>query len=293
MRWPAIIRPLLVALAAVLLTSCSAVKLAYNNLPDLGYWWIDGYADLGEIQSVQLRNDLARLHDWHRANEMSHVAELLLQVQRDAPADTTAQAVCRFFDQVRERFDVLRLQTEPGALTLAMSLTPAQIGHIEGKFAKGNAEWRRKWISGDRAQRLERRLASSVERAEQFYGTLDDQQRAVLQTGLARSSWDPQRSYAERLRRQQDLLETLHTLNAANGVAQPAQQQAGALLRAYLDRAVQSPDLAYRAYAQTTIQDNCVIYAQLHNSTTAAQRTRAVARVAAYERAARELTGAP
>lgn len=291
--WPAIIRPLLVVFAAVLLTGCSAIKLAYNNLPELGYWWIDGYADLGETQSLQLRNDLAQLHEWHRANEMPQIAELLQQMQRDATADTTAQDVCRFFDQVRERVNAVSLQAEPSTATLAVSLTPAQIKHAEGKFAKGNTEWRGDWVSGDRAQRLARRLKSSVERAEQFYGTLDDQQRAVLQAGLARSSWDPQRSYTERVRRQQDLLQTLRTVSGANGAARSTPQEAAALLRAYLSRTVQSTDLAHRAYVQTTIQENCVVYAQLHNSTSAAQRTRAVARLAAYERDARELARLP
>ncbi|MEZ5637889.1 MAG: DUF6279 family lipoprotein [Burkholderiaceae bacterium] len=293
MSWPAIIRLLLVGLAAALLTACSAVKLAYNNLPDLGYWWVDGYADLGDAQSVRFRSDLARLHEWHRVNEMPRIADLLQQIGRDTPADTTAGDVCRFFDQLRERFDAVSRQAEPGAVMLAASLTPAQLAHIEGKFDKGNAEWRRKWVAVDRAQRLERRFASTLERAEQFYGTLDARQRAVLQAGLARSSWDPQRSFTERQRRQQDLLQTLRTVSGAGGAARPTPQQAAGLLRAYLERTARSPDPAYRTHAQTTIEENCQLYAQLHNSTTAAQRARAVDRVAAYERDARELSGAP
>jgi hypothetical protein len=292
--WPAIIRPLLVVSAVLALGACSAVRLAYSNLPELSYWWIDGYADLGETQALQLRNDLARLHDWHRANELPRIADLLRQIQRDAPADTTAQDVCRFFEQVRERADALSLQSEPGAVALAMSLKPAQIDHIEAKFTKGNAQWRRDWASGDRAQRLEKRLEAAIDRAEQFYGTLDDKQRAVLQAGLARSSWDPQRSFTERLRRQQDLLQTLRTVSGSSGSAQqPTPRQAANLLRAYLNRTVQSPDPAYRLQAQTSLQESCVIYAQLHNSTNARQRARAVARVAAYEQDARDLASQP
>lgn len=291
--WPAIIRPLLVLSAALLLTACSAIKLAYNNLPELGYWWVDGYADLDDAQSVQLRSDLARLHAWHRANELPRVADLLQQIQRDTPADTTAQDVCRFFDQVRERLNASQVQAEPGAVTLAMSLTPSQIRHIEGKFDKGNTEWRRDWVVLDAAELLDKRLTSSIERAEQFYGTLDARQRAVLREGLERSRWDPQRSYAERLRRQQDLLQTLRTLSGADGAARPTRQQATALVQAYLDRTARSPDPAYRSHVQAALQDNCVTYAALHNSTTAAQRARAATRVAAYERDARELAGQP
>jgi hypothetical protein len=291
--WGAIIRPLLAGSVAVLLVGCSAVKLGYNNLDELGYWWIDGYADLGDAQSVQLRNDLARLHAWHRTTELPRVADLLQQVQRAAPADTTAQDVCKLYDQVRQRLDAVSAQAETGAVTLAMSLTPVQIKHIESKFAKGNAEWRRNWVSGDRARQLDKRLESALDRAEQFYGTLDGQQRAVLKAGIAHSSWEPQRRYTERLRRQQDLLQTVRTISGAGGEPKPGPEQAGAMLRSYLGRVAQSPDATYRTYAQTTIAENCATYALLHNSTSAQQRTQAVARVADYERDARELARLP
>ncbi len=291
--WSRIIRPLVTAAALVLLGSCSAVKLTYNNLPDIGYWWIDGYADLGEMQSVQLRNALGRLHDWHRANELVKVAGLLQQVQRDALTDTTAQDVCRFHDQVLERLDAVRVQAEPVAVALAMSLTPMQIRHIEAKFDKGNAKWRREWATGNRSEQLDKRLQASVERAEQFYGTLDDRQRAVLQAGLASTDFDVQRSYAERLRRQQDLLQMVRRLSGANGAPRPTPPQATAALQGYLDRLLVSPDPAYRSYAQAATLENCRTYALLHNHTTTQQRARAIARLAAYERDARELARLP
>lgn len=273
---------------ALLLAGCSAVKLAYNNLPDITYWWIDGYADLGEVQSVQLRNELARLQAWHRANELSPIAELLQQIQRDARNDTSAEAVCRFYDQLRARLEPLRLQAEPAAVTLALSLTQAQLRHIERRFEKGNAQWRREWLEIDPAQRLEKQLKAALDRAEQFYGTLDERQRAVLQAGLAGSRFDPQRSYRERLRRQQDLLQVLRTLGGSGG-ARPSATQAGAALQGVLQRFLQSPDPDYRSYAQATTLQACRTWARLHNGTSAEQRERAIARVAAYERDAREL----
>lgn len=291
--WSRIIGPLLVATALVLMGGCSAVKLGYNNLPEIGYWWIDGYADLGEVQSVQLRRDLARLHAWHRANELLQAADLLQQVQLGAQSDTSAQDVCRFYEQVRERVDILRVQAEPVAVTLAMSLSPAQIRHLETRFAKRNAEWRRKWLAGNRTERMDKRLKASIERAEQFYGTLDDRQRDVLEAGMTSAGFDPQRSYTERLRRQQDLLQLVQTVSGAGAAPQPTAEQAANALHAYLDRLLQSPDPAYRAYWQTATQENCRTYAQLHNSTSAQQRARAIARVAAYERDARELARLP
>lgn len=219
---------------------------------------------------------------------MTRVADFLQGMQRTAPADTTAQDVCKWFDDVRLRIDAVVTQAEPGAVALAMSLRPEQIKHIESRLDKGNAKWRRDWAAGDRAERLDKRLNKSVERAEQFYGTLDDKQRAVLQAAIARSDFDPERSYAERQRRQQDLLQTLRTLGTGNG-AQPTVAQATAALRGYRERLIRSPDPVYRAYVEAAIQDNCRAYAQLHNCTTAPQRARAIERLAAYERDAREV----
>jgi cell division protein FtsN len=287
--WTGIIRLLLAASVLALLGGCSAIKLAYNNLPDLGYWWVDGYADLNEVQSLQLRADLASLHTWHRKNELPRIAELLQQMQKSALADATPEQVCSLYGDIRNRIDAVVTQAEPGALALAMRLTPAQLQHLQARFDKGNKEWRRTRVTAERSERLDKRLASEVDRAEDFYGTLGERQRKVLQDAIAVSSMDPQRMYTERLRRQQDMVATLRAI--APGLGAPAMEpaQAMAALRGYWERTVRSPDPLYRSQAEAAVQENCATYARLHNSTTPEQRARAAARLAAYARDAREL----
>lgn len=281
---------LLAALAALaLLGACSAVKLAYNNAPDLVYWWIDGYADLGEAQSLQVREDLERLHQWHRGTELPRIAELLRRMQLLAGANTSPAQVCALFAEARSRFDAVVNQAGPGVVALATSLSAAQLAHIETRSAKANAEWRKDWASGNPQERHDKRMKAAVERSEQFYGTLEERQLAVLRTAIAQSGFDPELSYAERLRRQQDLQQTLRFVNGTSGSAKPDTAQATTALRAYLERSINSPNPAYRAYTDKAVLDNCNTFAQLHNSTTAEQRTRAVRRLGAYERDAREL----
>ncbi len=294
MSWSRIIRLLLAASLLAVLAGCSAMRLAYNNMPDLAYWWVDGYADLDEPQSLLLRGELAQLHDWHRKTELPRIADLLRQVQQVALSDANAEQICRLYADIRVRFDVVTAQAlaQPGVTALAMRLTPMQFKHLEEKFNKGNQEWRRERGSKDRAVRVAKRVETELDRAEQFYGTLDNQQRKLLQEAVNRSANDPQRFFAERVRRQQDMLETLRSIagtgNNSPSVADAA--QARAALRAYVERSSRSPDPVYRAYADTALQENCQTYARLHNSTTAEQRSRAVARLAAYERDARELS---
>lgn len=294
MSWSRIIRLLLAASLLAVLAGCSAVRLAYNNMPDLAYWWVDGYADLNEPQSLLLRAELARLQEWHRKTELPRIADLLRQIQQAAPADTNPEQICRLYADIRARFDAVTAQAlvQPGTLALATRLTPAQFKHLEARFAKGNQEWRRERGSRDRAVRVAKRVETELDRAEQFYGTLDDHQRRLLQHAVNRSAFDPQRVFAERVRRQQDMLETLRGVSGtgSNSPSGADTVPATAALRAYVERTSRSPDPLYRAYAEPALQENCQTYARLHNSTTAEQRSRAVARLAAYERDARELS---
>ncbi len=277
-------------LALLLLQACSAIKLAYNNSPEFGYWWIDGYVDIQSEQTPKVRDELTRLLAWHRAEELPKLADLLQKMQRLANADITAPQVCSMFDETRERFNAVTRQVEPAAVWLAMSLRPEQIKHIEAKLEKGNEQWRKEWLQATAAERFERRLKSNTERAEEFYGKLEERQLTTLRSSLETSQSDSALNQAERQRRQQDLMQNLRNISGqAPGVPRPNAAEALAQLRAYIARLNQSPDTTYRAYSARLVRESCASFATLHNSTTSEQRRRAVGRLAAYERDAREL----
>ena len=278
---------LLLAIAALsLLQACSAIKLAYNNAPEVGYWWLDGYVDFNESQTLKVRAELARLQQWHRTDELPKIAELMQKSQRLAEADLTPAPVCALFAETRTRFDAVTAQAEPAAVALAMSLTPEQIANIDRKLTKVHDEYRNDWLKLTPAERFDKRFKSNVERSEQFYGKLEERQRTVLRAGLEASSFDVQASYTERLRRQQDFMQTLRQVA---GKTNPAEVLAA--LRGYLDRAVNSPNPAYRAYSQKLTNESCALFAQIHNTPSPEQRTRAARRLADYGRDAMELNG--
>ena len=276
---------LLAVAALALLQACSAVKLAYDNAPEFGYWWLDGYVDFSDAQTIKVREELARLLQWHRANELPKIAELLQKTQQLALDDVSPGAACSLFADSRLRFNAVTSQVETAATVLAMSLSAEQIAKIERKFGKGNDEWQRDWLKLGPAERLDKRVKSNLERAEEFYGKLEDRQVAVLRGALQNSTFDAALSYAERLRRQQDLAATLKQTNGKTS------SEALSALRAWLARANQSPNPAYRSYSDKLTQESCASFSLLHNSTTPEQRARAVRRLAAYERDARELGG--
>lgn len=267
------------------LTSCSAIKLAYNNFDQVAYWWLDSYLDLTNDQSPRVRQDLARLQQWHRTQELPQFLGMLRKLEQMAPGEITAAQACAFVPPVRERLKVLAERAEPAAVTLAISLEPEQVVHLERKYQRTIAEYRKDWVRLPRPELREKQMKKFLERSEMIYGSLDEPQRQVLRAQMEQSIFDPGRVLAERQRRQQDALQTLRKL-----VGQPVSlSDARGLMGGLLKRVQESPDAEFRRYQQTLIDEGCRTFAALHNSTSAAQREAAVRRLRGYQRELSEL----
>lgn len=278
----------LLALAAAL-AACSAVKLAYNNMGEVAFWWLDGYLDFSDEQAPRVREDLARLHLWHRSRELPRVAEILRGMEELAFGDISPAQACAVVQHVRERLNATAEQAEPAAVTLAMDLAPAQLQHLERKYAMNNDRYRKDWLRITAAERAEKRFKQFLERSEDVYGELDGPQRAVLRRQLEHSIFDAERILAERRRRQVDALQTLRKL-----AGQPVPfGEARGLLRGYYARLQTPPDAEQRRYQQALIDESCRVFSNLHNSTSTAQREMAVRRLRAYQRDLRELAAQP
>ncbi|MBX3656061.1 MAG: hypothetical protein KF686_17895 [Ramlibacter sp.] len=277
----------LLALAAAL-SACSAIKLGYNNASELVYWWLDGYLDFTDEQSPRVREDLARLHQWHRANELPRYAALLREVERLMPGDVSAQQVCAIAGEVVQRLTALSQRAEPAVVTTAMGLSPEQLQHLARRYERNNTDYRKDWLSLDPQAQREKRFKVLLERSEMVYGSLGDPQQDVLRQQVAQSVFDARQFDAERQRRQRDALQTLRSLQ------QPPMPLGSAVLamRGYLQRSRESPDPVWRQQQERLLQEGCRTFAALHNSTTAAQRDSAVRRLRAYQRDLGELAAA-
>lgn len=264
----------------LLLQGCSAVKLAYNQVPQLAYWQLNRYLDLSDAQTDRVRSELDLLHQWHRSTMLPQHARLLQQVQQHLPGTVTPEQACRIYDDARIQLDAVWAQAEQQLLWLAPQLSPAQIRTLEMQQAQSNVDWKKQWLDASPEQMREQRYKQLLSRAETFYGTLDEPAREALRSYVARSSFDPQRSYAERLRRQKDLVEVLQGI-AQNG---SDHQRTLGLLRGYRTRYNASPDPAYQRYAQRLVEEGCEAFARMHNAMAPAQRLQAVQSLKGYER---------
>ncbi|MDD5332390.1 MAG: DUF6279 family lipoprotein [Rhodoferax sp.] len=280
-----IIGALLLVLATLGLSGCSAVKLSYNNAPELTYWWLDSYLDLNETQSLKLRSDLTALQAWHRQMELPQYVSTLERLQRLAATEVTPLQVCTLYEELRPRLQVLLDRAEPTLVALAPTLTATQLEHLARQFNKRNGKWRAEWLDNSAAEQAARRAQQLTDRAEHFYGPLEEAQLAMLRASVARSVFDADVKYRETLRRQQDALQTLRQLQADPGPAGHVKTAVHALL----ERTLNSPAADYRSYAERSTQENCRLLATLHNSATPAQRQRLLETLQDYAADARSL----
>lgn len=290
-------------LLALLLPACSAIKLAYNQAPDLTYWWLDGYFDFNDAQTPPVRDGIAKLFAWHRTSELPKMAVLLQKSQSLMQSNLSSAQACEVFDEVRSLASAVVDKALPLAAEMAPTFTPEQLAHLRRKQQKSNDEFTRDYIAGTAAERNAKRLKSAVSRSENIYGKLDEPQIAAIERAIANSSFDAVLSLKERKQRQKESLEMLANLAAvktsvasgngiSNGNGGPAAAQAAQVaLRAYVNRSLVSPDPLYRAYSEKLVKEGCESFASVHASTTPAQRAKAVQTLQGYAQDMRALAG--
>lgn len=277
-----IISALLVTLSVV---GCSAVRLGYNSAPMLAYWWLDGYFDFDDQQSLRIKADLQAARDWHRTDELPLLIQTLKDLQTMAPKPVTQPQVCQMVASLLVRIQAPLDRLAPSIATIAPTLQATQVDHITTEFAKRDKKWRAEWLEGTPTERTERRVKQIVERAESFYGTLEPAQIALVKMHIEASSFNGPRQHQEMLRRQQDSIQVLNTLRTTRVPA----AQATADIRHLLERSLKAPDPAYRQYIEQITNESCATIADLHNSSTSAQRVHLVKTLRDYEGDARSL----
>lgn len=277
---------LLVFGLAIGLAGCSAVRLGYNNAPDLAYWWLDNYLDFNDAQSLQVRADLVTLQAWHRQREIPLLVGTLVTVQQLATGAVTSAQVCDVWAELKLRLRATLEQAEPAAAALAVTLPAQQLDHLARQLDKRSAKWRAQWLDATPSERAERRQKQLIERIEMFYGPLEETQVSELRGSLTASAFDAGLKWRESQRRQQDIVQTLRLLQTGT----PEQAQVKASLHALLERSMNSPDAAYRSYVTRINRETCTLLAALHNSSTSAQRLKAMETLKNYETDARSLT---
>lgn len=275
MRW----RSGIILAWMTVLCGCSAMRLTYDQGPLLAYWWLDNYADFTSDQTPRVKRALADWFSWHRATQLTDYAQGLASLQAMAVNPVTPMQACQVAEQWQRRAEKAFAQAVPAVAEQLRSLTAEQVAHIERRQLAKQEELLADYQQADTAERRKAALERTVDRAESLYGTLDAPQRRLLAAGLAVSPFNATLWLAERRQRQTDLLQLLRQWQQDKPDAATAQ----AAVRRLAADTTRSPRPDYAAYSARVMQANCALAAQLHNSSTAAQRQHAIDKLKGWE----------
>jgi hypothetical protein len=266
----------LLALAA----GCSALGLAYDNADTWLRWQAGRYLDLDSGQTRELDKRIDAFLGWHRAEALPQYARLageaVARLERGASRDDLVWG----YDAVREqsRAGLRRAGAELG--DFLDRLRPAQITHLEARFAAENRKYAERRLAGTPAQRRERRYRRIVEVLDDWLGELDDAQRGRIREYNERAPLDAEGRDRDRRRRQAELLALLRARASAGRVGDWA---------AHWER---GRDPGFAAANGAAASDFIGLLADLERSLSPGQRQHAVRRLRGYARDFQVLTEA-
>jgi len=264
-------------LLAMLLAGCSALRLGYANGDTFVYWWLNGYVDFEDEQKPWVKAHIDRLFDWHRTTQLPDYAQLLEQVrQRLQRGQTTPDEVRADFNAVRKRAALVLDKAGPELADLALSLQPQQIANLEKKFASNNDKYRKEYLRGNIDDRQQLRFKKVMKQAEYWFGNFSDEQEASIRKMSDARPLDYEIWMAERLRRQQEMLQMLRKIQAEK----PPRETVSRMIREFVARSFENFTYAEnKAFFDDSTDGMARMIATIVNVATPEQKAHAIKRL--------------
>lgn len=276
-------RLLAAALILALLTGCSAIQFAYNNVQTAARFMVSDYVDFDSAQADEFRARFAQFHDWHRVRELPVYASLLAEaggrIQRGLAEDDVRWAVVT----TRDRYHVLAARAIEEAAPMLVAMTPAQVQEIEKGIAEKNAKFEKDNINADQRKVLKRRIGQMEDYFKEWLGSLTSAQEDLIGNFVRGHADLTALRYSDRRRWQR---EAIAALRAHAGNRGDAVQPAAAKLTVVLTDLIVQPEKGRQPAIRQALahyDDELVaLVLAIDRTLSAEQRARAVKRMQAY-----------
>lgn len=263
----------LAALFALLigLSACSTLQIGYRNADTWLVWRGNQYFDFEGEARADFERRVQRFLGWHRKVALPQYARL---------GEDMAARFARGLSQadLNWGYDVFQTQLREGlhAATgelgdLLDGLSAAQIETFEKRLAKENSDYAKEYrLGASPEERRARRLKRNVERLEDWFGPLTDEQLARVRLYSARAPLDDMLRDRERKRMQKELLAMLRARETKHK------------LRQWAVNWNQNREPEFEAARQKNLQEYFSMMLELDKMLDAEQRARAVKRMRSF-----------
>jgi hypothetical protein len=285
-------RPLkfaVLALAALLATACtltqviySNVPLAYNNAAPMLSWMVADYVEMSDDQKEFVRDRVARAFAWHRARELPEYRAFFERVLVQSADTISVEEAAAAQRDLRDYYHRALERLLPDMAEFLVRLDSLQAKQMEQRFNKENRRMVGEVNDGSPAERGEKRAERFVAHLEQFTGSLDDAQRAIVAAYVAGQAEMIDERLVDRRYRQAGILRIVQ--------AKPSRDEAIAELRRLLIDTESWRNADYQRKLKARERQLSEFIARLSASLTAEQRAAFQRRVRGFVRDITEIT---
>lgn len=200
---------ILLPLLLLLLSGCSVITVAYNNVDMAIRWVASDYFDFNNHQQAQFERDLRRVHAWHRQEELPKYAMLCTETARRIEAGLKPADLDWIDNAMEARREALMHYVAGDLAGVLGTMEPAQFSAMDTKFAKENAKFRKEHLDGAPEALEKKRVKKSLERIENWVGTLEPNQKERVTAMVKAFPQSAEHRYTHRATRQKMLRELL------------------------------------------------------------------------------------
>jgi len=205
-----IARAIVLALALAALAGCSTIRIGYPHLDTYASWTVDEYFGLDPQQKEEFRKRFARLHAWHRYEQLPDYVEFLAQTKARLKRGFTREDALWVTEGVMQRYRIAVGHAAGDAAALLMTVTPEQLDKLKQRWDKVNRRFNREYRLGENVAEQRRATGRRVlARIRDWVGHLDDaQERRILAWGAELPLMHAAR-HQDRVRRQREFLQLM------------------------------------------------------------------------------------
>jgi hypothetical protein len=177
--------PWFVLLLCILLTGCSATRLAYNQLDWLIVWYLNGFFTLNEAQETQLHESVTRNLEWHRTTQLPKYAVFCRELDQEMAGTLSSEILQRRYERMTGLWDEFLLQALPDVSAFFLSLDQAQIDEFIENLEENNEELWEEFAGESADERLERREKQAIKGIQRAVGRLTGEQKELVRAYMA------------------------------------------------------------------------------------------------------------
>ena len=192
-------------LLSATVSACGALEFLYNRADWLATRYVDGIAELSDVQYEALNARFTKTLAWHREHELPRYVEILQDIEDAILENADSARVTLIMNAVDARWkDLFRRLSADVAPTL-VNLSSEQLAYLGREFEERAQERQEKFLAADLDERRLKRQERILERTQDWAGELEYEQRVKLRAAIDRmpsnsDTWaDYQRAHESRL----------------------------------------------------------------------------------------------